>query len=226
MSDAVPPIKSYYESYWSAGHETFSGSRQGYAANFRRWMAGELRDLPPDAPVIEVGCGDGSFTLDLARHSSRVTGIDLSAGQIAENIRRFPGIRFQQHDVAEPFPFAEGEFEVAWCSEVLEHLFDPAFALREMHRILRPGGRLLVTVPYHGGLKNVLIALCKWDEHFAAHNPHIRFYTRRTLARIVGEAGFGAVRIKTCGMGRPLRDLFVPTNILLRATKGPRPASA
>jgi SAM-dependent methyltransferase len=221
MSESVPPIKNFYESYWSAGHETFSGSNQGYAANFRRWMNAELRDLPPDAPVIEVGCGDASFTLDLSRYSARVTAIDLSAGQIEENIRRFPGIRFLQHDVAERFPFADGEFAVIWCSEVLEHLFDPAYALREMHRILRPGGRLLVTVPYHGGLKNVLIALCKWDEHFAPHNPHIRFYTKRTLARIVGAAGFKAVRSRTCGMGVPLRDLFVPTNILLRATKEP-----
>jgi SAM-dependent methyltransferase len=226
MNDTVPPIKGFYETYWSAGHETFSGSNQGYASNFRRWMAAELSDLPPAAPVIEVGCGDGSFTMDLARYSSRVTGIDISAGQIEENIRRFPGIRFLQHDVAEPFPFADGEFEVVWCSEVLEHLFDPAFALREMHRILRPGGRLLVTVPYHGGLKNVLIALFKWDIHFAPHNPHIRFYTERTLAGIVREAGFESLRLKTCGMGVPLRDLVVPTNILLRAAKASRAAAS
>jgi SAM-dependent methyltransferase len=168
-----------------------------------------------------VGCGDASFTTELARYSSRVTAIDISAGQIAENARRFPGIAFRQHDVSERLPFADGAFAVVWCSEVLEHLFDPAFALREMHRSLRPGGRLLVTVPYHGGFKNLLIALFKWDEHFVPSNPHIRFYTGRTLSRIADAAGFRSIRIKTCGMGRPLRDLFVPTNILLRATKGP-----
>ena len=219
MSDTVQQNKDYYETYWSAGKKNFSGSTYGYAPNFRRWMAEELRDLPPSTPVIEVGCGDASFTTDLAKYSTDVTAIDISAGQIAENARLFPGIKFLQHDVSVRFPFPDASFDVAWCSEVLEHLFDPEFALREMHRILRPGGRLLVTVPYHGRFKNLLIALFKWDVHFAPANPHIRFYTNNTLSRITRAAGFREVRVKTCGMGQPVRDFFVPTNILLRATK-------
>jgi SAM-dependent methyltransferase len=221
MSDPEPQIKSYYETYWSAGRKSFSGANQGYAPSLRRWMASELRSLPEDSPVLEVGCGDASFTTELARYSRRVTAIDLSAGQIEENAGRFPGIAFRQHDVAEPLPFGDGIFAVVWCSEVLEHLFDPAYALREMCRVLQPGGRLLATVPYHGRFKNILIALFKWDEHFAPGNPHIRFYTKRTLGRLVGAAGFGEIRIRTCGMSRPARDLFVPTNILLRARRAP-----
>ena len=219
MSDTLQQNKTYYETYWSAGKQTFSGSNQGYAPNLRRWMRAELGDLPKDSPVLEVGCGDATFTTELAKYSSSVTAIDISAGQIADNAARFPAITFRQHDVAERFPFADGTFEVVWCSEVLEHLFAPAFALREMHRILRPGGRLLVTVPYHGRFKNILISLFNWDEHFVPSSPHIRFYTNRSLSRIATAAGFKAIRIKTCGMGRPLRDLIVPTNILLRATK-------
>jgi SAM-dependent methyltransferase len=219
MSDTVTQNKKYYETYWSAGKHTFSGSNQGYAPNLRRWMSHELRDLPNGSPVLEVGCGDASFTTELANHFSHVTAIDISSGQIAENAARLPGIVFRQHDVAETFPFPDASFDVIWCSEVLEHLFEPAFALREMHRLLKPNGRLLVTVPYHGRFKNVLIALFNWDEHFVPSSPHIRFYTNRSLARIVRTAGFQAIKIKTCGMGRPLRDLFVATNILLRATK-------
>ena len=213
--------QNYYESYWANGKNTFSGDKQGYAENFRRWMHAELNDLPPQSPILEVGCGDASFTKELARYSSDVTAIDISSAQIAENNQRFAGIKFLQHDVAEQFPFADATFEAIWCSEVLEHLFDPAFALREMHRIMKPGGRLLVTVPYHGRFKNVLIALFKFDEHYVPSNPHIRFYTKRTLSTLAERAGFSAVRTKTCGMGVPVRDQFVPTNILLRATKRP-----
>ncbi len=222
MNTSASPLKDYYEAYWAVGKKTYSGSMQGYAPNLRRWMAAELKDLPAEAPVLEVGCGDAAFTTELAEYSNTVTAIDLSAGQIKENIARFPGINFLQHDVAARLPFADGAFEVVWCSEVLEHLFDPAFALQEMRRVLRPGGRLLVTVPYHGGLKNLLIALFKWDAHFTPTNPHIRFFTIHTLTRLVHQAGFEGVRAKTCGMGRPWRDLIVPTNILLRATAAAR----
>jgi SAM-dependent methyltransferase len=215
----VTQNQDYYESYWAHGKKTFSGSNQGYAPNFRRWMAAELSRLPPQSPVLEVGCGDASFTQELAKYSPEVTAIDISSAQIEENKSRFGGITFLQHDVAEKFPFADNSFNAIWCSEVLEHLFDPAFALREMHRVMKPGGKLLVTVPYHGRFKNVLIALFKWDEHFVPSNPHIRFYTKHTLGQLAAKAGFADIEMKTCGMGIPLRDLFVPTNILLRATK-------
>src|SRR5438270_10110477 len=106
---------------------------------------------------------------------------------------------FVQHDLALHMTFANATFEAIWCSEVLEHLFDPGLALREMQRVLAPGGRLLVTVPYHGRFKDVLIALFKWEEHFAPTNPHIRFFTRRTLSQLAASAGFAEVQTTTCG---------------------------
>jgi ubiquinone/menaquinone biosynthesis C-methylase UbiE len=220
MSETATQNKKYYESYWATNRKTFSGSNQGYAPNLRRWMTDELRELPRTTAVLEVGCGDASFTTDLATKFPSVTAIDISAGQIAENAARLPKIAFRQHDVSERFPFDDATFGVVWCSEVLEHLFEPEFALREMHRVLKPGGRLMVTVPHHGRFKNVLIALFNWEEHFVPSSPHIRFFTKRSLSRIATTVGFTSVRIKTCGMGRPLRDLFVATNILLSAKRG------
>lgn len=212
-------LKDYYEQYWTAGRAGFSGDHQGYAENFRNWMHSQLQSIPTDAPILEVGCGDASFTRNLAQHSSRVTAIDISAAQIEENILAYPDICFMEHDVSRRFPFPDATFDVIWCSEVLEHLFDPAFAMREMHRVMSPGGRLLVTVPYHGMFKDVLIALFKWDEHFAPSHPHIRFFTCKTLSKLAAQAGFVEIQTRTCGMNKPLRDWIVPTNILLSARK-------
>jgi ubiquinone/menaquinone biosynthesis C-methylase UbiE len=211
--------KEYYEEYWTKGHDQYSGGLQGYAANLRAWMRAELQGIAADAPILEVGCGDASFTQNLAKHSSRVTAVDISTSQIERNARALPHIKFIPHDIAQSFPFADQSFEVIWCSEVLEHLFDPGMALREMYRVLASGGRLLVTVPYHGVFKGVLIALFKWDEHFAPTSPHLRFFTRKTLSQLVAAAGFERIETTTCGMNKPVRDLFVPTNILLKARK-------
>jgi SAM-dependent methyltransferase len=217
--NALQPQKDYYDKYWATGQTQYSGNNQGYATNLRNWMRAQLRDLPDDAAILEVGCGDGSFTRDLAQLSTRVTAVDISASQIERNARAHPEIKFRQHDVAQPFPFANAAFDVIWCSEVLEHLFDPGFAVREMHRVLAPGGRLLVTVPYHGVFKDVLIALFRWDEHFSPGNPHIRFFTRQTVSQLAESAGFVEIKTTTCGMNKPLRDLIVATNILLTARK-------
>jgi SAM-dependent methyltransferase len=217
--NAIQQQRDYYDNYWTAGQGQFSGDNQGYAANVRKWMRAGLRDIAGDAAILEVGCGDGSFTRRLAEHSSRVTAVDISLAQIERNIRAHPEIRFVQHDVAQPLPFMAETFDVIWCSEVLEHLFDPAFAMREMQRVLAHGGRLLVTVPYHGVFKDVLIALFKWDQHFSPANPHIRFFTRKTLSQLAVAAGFVNIQTATCGMDRPLRDLMVATNILLTAQK-------
>jgi 2-polyprenyl-6-hydroxyphenyl methylase/3-demethylubiquinone-9 3-methyltransferase len=217
--NATQQHKSYYEKYWIDGRDGYSGGSQGYAANLRNWMHAEFSELARNARILEVGCGDASFTKSLAEYSSDVTGIDISAHQIQQNARACPEITFIQHDVSERFPFEDGAFDVIWCSEVLEHLFDPGFALREMHRTMARGGLLLVTVPYHGLFKNVLIALFKWDEHFVPNHPHIRFFTKKTLSRLAAAAGFKEIKMRTCGMSRPLRDLFIATNILLKARK-------
>jgi 2-polyprenyl-6-hydroxyphenyl methylase/3-demethylubiquinone-9 3-methyltransferase len=182
-------------------------------------MAQELQHLAVDAEILELGCGDASFTADLMKFNRRVTAVDISEQQLARNAERSPDVRFLQHDLSAPLPFDADRFAVIWCSEVLEHLFDPAFALREMFRVVAPGGLLLATVPYHGGLKNLAIALFKWDHHFDPEYPHIRFFTRNTLSRIVAKAGFADLQLATCGMGQPLRDFFIPTNLLLRASK-------
>ena len=62
--------------------------------------------------------------------------------------------------------------------------------------MLKPGGRLLVTVPYHGRVKAALIALTRFERHFDPLGQHLRFFTRRSLAATLDQAGFDAVRVR------------------------------
>lgn len=216
----------YYDRYWSEGYK-HTGQRQGYAPNFLRWMERELAPATGDPRRhrgLEAGCGDASFTGAFARFHAETHAIDISPTQIEENQKHHPGVLFRAHDLGVKLPYPDDHFETVWCSEVLEHLFDPLFALREFQRVLRPGGSLLVTVPYHGPFKNVLIALFKWEHHFDPEYPHLRFFTDRSLGTIARKAGFSEVKFTTCGMSKPLRDFLIPTNLLMRATKSRPPA--
>jgi hypothetical protein len=70
--------------------------------------------------------------------------------------------------------------------------------------VLRPGGgRLVVTTPFHGRLQAAGIALTRFDAHFDPLGQHLRFFTRTSLARALGEHGFGPVGVRAVG-GLPL----------------------
>ena len=91
-------------------------------------------------------------------------------------------------------PLGHGEVDLVWCSETLEHIPDVGHTLLEVRRVLRPGGRLLATVPYHPP-----IALVRFDRQFDPLGQHVRFFTRRSLARTLDAAGFAPSRVRRDG---------------------------
>lgn len=102
-----------------------------------------------DAVVVrEVGC---KFAVVRDMLSNRVPGADYVAIDIDQaTLRRIPGYdpsRFICHDVAEGLPFASGSSDYILCLEVLEHLESPSAFLTEVERVLKPGGRLILSVP-------------------------------------------------------------------------------
>ncbi|MFY1679637.1 SAM-dependent methyltransferase [Streptomyces sp. WMMC905] len=105
----------------------------------------------PDARLLDVGCGTGVPAVRIATtHRSRVTGIDASERQVAEASARArrsgvgDRISFRLADAGERLPFDDGHFDGAWAIESLLHLTDPGAALAEIHRVVRPDGRLVV----------------------------------------------------------------------------------
>lgn len=110
-----------------------------------------LATLLPCEALLDAGCGDGRFLAALPRYGPvppRLYGSDLSE-RILETARRLTAAHGVRPELVqanlEALPFPGGSFDLVLSSQVIEHLLDPPAGMRELARVLRPGGRLLVT---------------------------------------------------------------------------------
>jgi SAM-dependent methyltransferase len=119
---------------------------------------------------------------------------------------RHPGLDFRLVPFDGPLPFEDGSFELAWASEVIEHVADTARWLSELRRVLVPTGRLLITTPAHGRLRVALGGVDRFSEPLG---DHLHLYTRRSLETLLDEFGFSEIQVHAVE-GPPLlrRSLF------------------
>jgi SAM-dependent methyltransferase len=102
-----------------------------------------LAEVDAAPTVLDLGCGEGQISRRLAAAGSSVVGIDLTASQVEEAVRRGGGPAYLRSSVTS-LPFADGSFDVVLTCLVLEHVDDLDGAMAEMARVVRPGGRVLV----------------------------------------------------------------------------------
>jgi SAM-dependent methyltransferase len=155
-------------------------------------------ELPPGARILDAGCGSGRNMVDLVRYG-QATGVELSDTSVALARARQVG-EVVEGSVMD-MPFAADSFDLAVCLDVIEHLQDDHGALRELRRVLAPGGALLVTVPAYQRL---------WSGHDEV-NHHQRRYDRRTLLATAEQAGW------RCTCSSYFNSLLLPVAVALRA---------
>ncbi|WP_199730325.1 class I SAM-dependent methyltransferase [Amycolatopsis panacis] len=115
---------------------------------FRRHEAAYLALLPhcADATVLEAGCGEGYGAGLIARHARRVLALDYDVPTTEHVARRYPDVTVARGNLAY-LPVADRAVDIVANFQVIEHLWDQGGFLAECHRVLRPGGKLLVTTP-------------------------------------------------------------------------------
>lgn len=144
--------------------------------------------------ICDIGCGNGAMLKKInSLGNFRLYGIevDREGSRIASN--QCPEARILNISTEDDPPAELANIDLAISTEVIEHLFRPASLLEFAHKILAPSGRIIISTPYHGYIKNLTISLANgWDKHFSVSwtGGHIKFFSRTTLEDMLSQNGF------------------------------------
>jgi SAM-dependent methyltransferase len=146
---------------------------------------------------LDLGCGGGRHAFAAMKLGAAVTALDYSEGEL-KDVRATTGAMLAAGEIGDAHyggvvngdaldvPFADATFDRIVCSEVLEHIWDDERAIAELVRVLRPGGRLAVTVPTRWPER------AAWALDWRYHDTpggHVRIYRQRDLERMLERSG-------------------------------------
>jgi SAM-dependent methyltransferase len=158
----------------------------------RRPVPDHLRDfvrgLPPVREALDLGCGDGRLSAELA--AQQLIAADVSPVALARASRRLPDARLLELEPDAPLPLGDGTVDLVLCAETVEHVRDVQRFLSEIRRVLRPGGTLALSTPAHGRLTALRVALTGWDRVLDPLSPHLRHFSRASLRAVLQEMAF------------------------------------
>ena len=186
------PTKSWYDAHY-AGRER----------RLTSWYAGMLewlRAAHPQGPLLELGCGAGlllELVVQEGLYNARdVHGIEQSDTAVTSVAARLPGVR--TGDIESELPFEDASMGVVIVAEVIEHLLRPWELFERIHRVLRPGGVLLLSFPNYLHLPwlalRILADLCDRPAWIVLQ-PVDRMYTTPLVKRRLRQSGFDIIAI-------------------------------
>jgi SAM-dependent methyltransferase len=206
--------KARYRAHHTAGARYgFSFAEKERAELFRAWLGSGRR-------ILDAGCRDGTLMRHYAADHD-VIGCDIDDHALAL-CRQRCACKLVNTDLMQPLPFESEVFDGVVLGEVLEHVVDPRFVLREVHRVLRPAGVFVGSVPNALRMKNRLTFLR--GRSFESDPTHLHFYAARDLEALLTGAGFRDVRFAYReSRFLPLSPRLFGNTMLWRAQRGETP---
>lgn len=205
MFDAVAPGYDRTNTVLSAGSE-----------RLWRWQTVRALAPQPGERILDVAAGTGKSSAAIAKSGAEVVAVDFSPGMIEVGRRKHPSIEFVEGD-ATKLPFAAGEFDAVTISFGLRNVANPQKALKEMYRVLKPGGRVVVcefSTPPRALFRAGYGAYLKWVmpavAELSSSNPEAYTYLaesidewpdQTTLSQWLRGAGFSRVAHRNLSQG-------------------------
>lgn len=149
----------------------------------------------PGEYVLDLGCGDGQLTQRIAASGAHVLGVDASAEMVAAARER--GIE-AEHAKAEELPFRDATFDAVFSNAVLHWVRDQDAMMRQVHRVLKPGGRFVAEMGGHGNIAGIHVALMTvLERHGFGEREKTENYfpTAESYAARLGKHGFDVQQI-------------------------------
>ena len=181
--------------YWDRFAKLYRPFLRGFESNLYEKLYGRiLRELQPEMHVIEIGCGSGQLSIPLSPSVASWDATDFSPAMIAEAEKRPHGENLSFYvRSASDLPYEHSTFDTAVAANVLHVMPHPERALRELRRVLKPGGLLIAPTYVHGNRSGAGARL-KLMERSGFHVYHL--WTAKEYIAFVEDFGF-QVRIGT-----------------------------
>jgi ubiquinone/menaquinone biosynthesis C-methylase UbiE len=202
----------FYEKYWEDREQEHLGDFPIKWSKLNPFIPHESGII-----ILDFGCGAGEILSEIKKLNpkAKLIGLDVSRYALNEAKQKLPGVELYQIEDGEKVPILDDSIDFVFSSEVIEHVYDTENMVSEIHRILKPGGKLLLTTPYHGFVKNLIILLSgKFDSHFDPTGPHVRFFSKKTLIDLLEK-----FNLKLTNIGYYGRFLPISHSIFILATK-------
>jgi 2-polyprenyl-3-methyl-5-hydroxy-6-metoxy-1,4-benzoquinol methylase len=206
------PSRSYHEQLWQAippGLEP-----EHFALRLRFLLAA----VAPGTRVLDLGCGEGWFAAELSRAGAEVLAVDVAEEPLRRARHRHPQLHTQLIDGEGAWEIADASFDVVWAGEVIEHVADTSRWLSELRRVLRSGGRLLLTTPQLGRFQLLSAALSRaaFAQRFDPQGDHLRHYDRATLGALITSFGFERLSVRRASGPHGARRLLLASAVRSR----------